>query len=280
MEIGISTASYFSKLQLEDAVLDIGAHGVPVCEVFFNSFSEYDPAFVEDLAKRIHRSNLRVFSVHPMSMQFEPQLFSVHPRQRDDAWHIFEQVLADGKRLGASHYVMHGPARLFGGVKNIGLTRIAPIFVELNALARQYGIQLTLENVSWCVFNEPEFGIRLLDAIGGDVLRFTLDIKQAVRSGYDPLDYIRAIGSQIVNVHLCDATQQEGDSVRYAMPGAGNYDFLKMFNELADVGYGGPAFIEVYSDMYRQIPELYDSYERMLAVSEKSSLGKAMKEAT
>ena len=30
MEIGISTASYFSKLQIEDAVLDMGAHGVPV----------------------------------------------------------------------------------------------------------------------------------------------------------------------------------------------------------------------------------------------------------
>ena len=26
MEIGISTASYFNKLQIEDAILDIGAH--------------------------------------------------------------------------------------------------------------------------------------------------------------------------------------------------------------------------------------------------------------
>ena len=274
MEIGISTASYFSKLQIEDAVLDMGAHGVPVCEVFLNSFSEYDPAFVELLDERIRRSNLRVFSIHPMSMQFEPQLFSVHPRQRDDAWRIFEQVLTDGKRLGASHYVMHGPARLFGGVKNIGLTRIAPILVELSVLARQYGIQLTLENVSWCVFNEPEFGVRLLDAIGGDALRFTLDIKQAVRSGHDPMEYIRAVGSRIVNVHLCDATQQENDAARYAMPGAGNYDFVQMFNELASFGYQGPAFIEVYSDMYRQIPELYESYERVLGLYAQSKLAK------
>lgn len=273
MEIGISTASYFSKLQLEDAVLDIGAHGVPICEVFFNSFSEYDPAFVELLQERFSRSNLRVFSVHPMSMQFEPQLFSIHPRQRDDAWRIFEQVLKDGNRLGASHYVMHGPARLFGGVKNIGLARIAPIFLELAALARQYDIQLTLENVSWCVFNEPEFGLRLLDAIGGDALRFTLDVKQAVRSGHDPVEYIQAVGSRIVNVHLCDATQQENGSARYAMPGAGEYDFLRMFNELARCGYQGPAFIEVYSDMYQAIPELYESYDRMLATNACSNFG-------
>lgn len=272
MEIGISTASYFSKLQLEDAILDINAHGVPLCEVFLNSFSEYDPSFVELLYERLNRSNLRVFSVHAMSMQFEPQLFSVHPRQRGDAWRIFEQVLMDGKRIGASHYVMHGPARLFGGVKNVGLTRIAPILVELCALAAQYGIQLTLENVSWCVFNEPEFGQRLLDAIGGDPLRFTLDVKQAVRSGHDPVEYIRAVGDRIVNVHLCDATQQEGGFARYDMPGAGQYDFVRMFNALADCGYQGPAFIEVYSDMYREIPELYESYDRVLALKARSAL--------
>ncbi|MCE5189046.1 MAG: sugar phosphate isomerase/epimerase [Eubacteriales bacterium] len=275
MDIGISTASYFSKMQLEDAVLDIGAHGVPLCEVFFNSFSEYDPVFVELLLDRLRRANLRVFSVHPMSMQFEPQLFSVHPRQRDDAWRIFEQVLIDGKRIGASHYVMHGPARLFGGVKNIGLTRIAPIFTELCTLAAQYGIQLTLENVSWCVFNEPEFGIRLLDAIGGDPLRFTLDVKQAVRSGFDPVDYVRAVGSRIVNVHLCDAMQQETGSARYAMPGFGQYDFPRMFHELALCGYSGPAFIEVYSDMYHEVPELYESYDRMKALCATSALGSA-----
>jgi len=273
MEIGLSTASYFSKMQIEDAVLDIGAHGVPLCEVFLNSFSEYDPMFIELLAERFASTNVRVFSMHPMIMQFEPQLFSVHPLQRDDAWKIFEQVLADGKRLGASHYVMHGPARLFGGVKNIGLTRIAPIFAELIALAAQYGNQLTLENVSWCLFNEPSFGLRLLDAMGGGPLRFTLDVKQEVRSGYDPLDYIHAVGSHIVNVHICDASPQENGVAKYEMPGFGHYDFVTMFNELAACGYSGPAFIEVYSDMYREIPELYESYARMQALCARSSLG-------
>jgi sugar phosphate isomerase/epimerase len=272
MEIGLSTASYFSKMQIEDAVLDIGAHGVSLCEVFLNSFSEYDPMFVELLAGRLSSAGLRVFSVHPMSTQFEPQLFSVHPRQRGDAWRIFEQVLADGKQIGASHYVMHGPARLFGGVKNIELSRIAPIFAELIALAAQYGIQLTLENVSWCLFNEPAFGPRLLDAMGGGPLCFTLDVKQAVRSGYDPLDYIRAVGSRIVNVHICDASPQANGVAKYEMPGFGHYDFVTMFNELAACGYRGPAFIEVYSDMYHEIPELYESYSRMQALCARSAL--------
>ena len=169
MEIGLSTASYFQKLQIEDAVLDIGTHGVSVCEVFLNTFSEYEPEFVELLAERLDRANVSVFSVHPMSMQFEPQLFSIHPRQREDALRLYEQVLGAGKRLGAHTYVMHGPARLFGGVKNIELFRIAPILLDLAERAQRFDIQLTLENVSWCVFNEPEFGVRLQELTQGAI---------------------------------------------------------------------------------------------------------------
>ena len=272
MEIGLSTASYFQKMQIEDAIPDIGAHGVPVCEVFLNTFCEYEPPFVELLAERLSAANVKVFSVHPMSMQFEPQLFSIHPRQRADALTIYERVLSAGKRLGARYYVMHGPARLFGGVKNIELARIAPIFVDLADRAAKYGIQLTLENVSWCVFNEPAFGARLQAMTGGEI-KHTLDVKQAVRSGFDPMDFIRAVGEHIVNVHLCDATRLPSGGVRYDMPGFGEYDFVGMLNLLGKKGYNGPAFIEVYSDMYAEIPVLYESLSRVQSIVSRSCFG-------
>ena len=273
MNIGLSTASYFQKMQIEDAIPDIGAHGVRVCEVFLNTFSEYEPAFVELLAERLDAAHVRAFSVHPMSMQFEPQLFSIHPRQREDALHLFERVLAAGKRLGAVCYVMHGPARLFGGVKNIELARVAPILIDLAACAAKFGIQLTLENVSWCVFNEPEFGARLQALTHGEI-KHTLDVKQAIRSGYDPMDYIRAVGEHIVNLHLCDATQLPAGGVRYVMPGFGEYDFVSMLNLLGEKGYTGPAFIEVYSDMYAEIPVLYESLARVNEIVSRSCYAK------
>ncbi len=263
MKIGISTASYFGKLQIEDAILDIGAHHVPICELFLNSFSEYEPEFIELLYERVHRAGVTVFSIHPMSMQFEPQLFSIHPRQRGDAWRLYETVLRGGKRLGASYYVMHGPAHLSGTAKNIDLERIAPIFADLSALAREYGIQLTLENVSWCVFHEPEYGARLLEKIGPETIGFTLDVKQSLRSGFDPVAFVDTVGDSIRNVHLCDATELGGGAVRYEMPGYGGYDFPALFRALGAHGYAGPAFIEVYSDMYSEIPQLYESLARV-----------------
>lgn len=266
MGIGISTASYFSKLQIEDAVLDIGAHGVRLCELFLNSLCEYEPAFIEMLSARVKQAGVTVFSVHPMSMQFEPQLFSVHPRQRADAWRIYESVLRAGQTLRASTYTMHGPAHLSGTARNLDLDRIAPIFRDLSALAREYGVALSLENVSWCAFREPAQGARLLERVGPENICFTLDVKQAIRSGFDPIAFVDLLGDSIRNVHLCDAVKPAGESVRYAMPGFGGYDFAALFAALEAHGYAGPAFIEVYSDMYDKIPTLYESYERICKI--------------
>ena len=161
LQIGISTASFFNRMTIEDAVLQLGAHGVPAAELFLNSFCEYEPAFTAMLAERARAANLRIHSVHPMSTQFEPQLFSLHPRQREDAFRIYERVLQAARTLGAACYVMHGAATLNGAAKNLELARIAPIFSELDEMARAYGVTLALENVSWCLFCTPSFGLRL-----------------------------------------------------------------------------------------------------------------------
>ena len=266
MEIGVSTASYFNKMQNEDAVLDIGAHGVRVCELFLNSFSEYEPDFIALLNERMARAKLRAYSIHPMGTQFEPQLFSLHPRQRGDAWKLYEKVLRCGKLLNASHYVMHGFASMSGTVRNVGLDRIGPILTDLAAMAKDYGVQLTVENVSWCMFSTPDFGVRLLDKIGGGKVKFTLDVKQSIRSGCTPLQFIDAVGDEIVNLHLCDAQVAADGGFQLRMPGEGNVDFAAVRDALAAHGYSGPAFIEVYSDMYAETQGIYLSLDRMKRV--------------
>lgn len=263
MMLGISTACYFQRLMVEDAVPDIGAHGVPLCELFLNSLSEYEPDFFSLLLDRINETGVHVYSVHPMSTQFEPQLFSIHPRQRTDAWALYERVLRGARKLGAKVYVMHGPVHLSGAAKNISLARIAPIFHELSEVAASYGITLALENVSWCAFRTPSFGRALRESLGDGALKYTLDVKQAIRAGCDPLDFVEAVGPDIVNVHLCDAVLDWSGRVSLRMPGLGGFDFTALRDALIRQGAETPAFIEVYSDMYTNASELYDSYARM-----------------
>lgn len=263
MRIGISTASYFNRMPIEDAILELGAQGVRICELFLNSFSEYTDEFSSFLAERVHQAGLTVYSVHPMSLQFEPQLFSAHPRQRADAFRMFEQILRSAARLHTTHYVMHGAAYLIGASKGLSMERIAPVFSELTALADSYGVTLTLENVSWGLFRTPQFGEELRSRVG-DALRYTLDVKQAVRSGYRPSDYIRAVGPCIENVHLCDFVRTE-TGCRWKLPLEGEFDFDGLFTELHAAGYRGPAFIEVYSDAYTDTTALYDCYRKLAA---------------
>jgi sugar phosphate isomerase/epimerase len=266
MELGISTACYFQKSMIEDTVLDIGAHGVPHCELFLNTISEYQPDFIALLADRLAMAGITPYSVHPMSTQYEPQLFSIHPRQRSDALALYERVLQGARKLGAKVYVMHGPVHLSGAAKNISLARLAPIFKVLGDIAAGYGITLALENVSWCVFCTPDFGRALRETLGAGRLKFTLDIKQAMRAGQDPLDFIEAVGPDIVNVHLCDAVLGQDGRINLRLPGYGAFDFAALRDALKRQGADCPAFIEVYSDMYEDTNELYDSYARMRTI--------------
>lgn len=260
MEIGISTASFFNKMYIEDAVTELGSHGVGLTELFLNTFSEYEPEFVDVLQDRLRAQGMRAYSVHPQSPQFEPQLFSIHPRQKQDAIAIYEKVLSAGERLGAQVYVMHGPATLNGAAKNMELERLAPLFRELSDRALQHGLTLALENVSWCICCKPEF-VTLLREATEDRMHFTLDIKQAVRSGHDPLQFLRAMGDHLVNVHLCDMEETEDHRWYWRMPGEGTFDFMALGKALRQMRYAGSAFVEVYSDMYRSMDELYSCWD-------------------
>ncbi|MEL7608222.1 MAG: sugar phosphate isomerase/epimerase [Bacillota bacterium] len=262
MKAGISTASFFARMQIEETPAAIARMGCDTVEVFLNTPSEYAPAFVEQLAERIEQRSLKVWSVHAMGTQFEPQLFSLHDRQRKDALKCFEAVLSAAKRLNAGMYVFHGPATMRGTVKNVQMERVGPITHDLCDMAAAYGVALAWENVSWCLFQTPSFAVRIRDAAKHDNLKFTLDIKQAARSGYSPFSYLKWMGDALLNVHLCDYCR-DGRKLRLMMPCQGEFNMDRLKCELTRMGYSGPVLVEVYSDLYCDLDELARCFERV-----------------
>ena len=261
MEVGVSTASIFNKAMVEDIPAMLSPMGVRTIEVFLNTYSEYRPDFVGLLRQRIDDAGLTVYSVHPMSNQFEAQLFSIHPRQKADAFAVYREALNAGRILGATHYVMHGSPHLGGTAKNLEMERITPVFAELLDIAAEYGITLCLENVSWCFFHAPAFGAELRARLQDHRLKFVLDIKQAVRSREDPFAFVEAVGEDMENWHLCDYAFDENGKLSLKMPGKGQCDFLALGKAMAEKGYRGPAFVEVYSDMYSDLEALKASFQ-------------------
>lgn len=259
MRIGISTASFYNHYMIEDLPALYAEWRVRYAEFFLNSLCEYEPDFITMLKQRTEENGVTVCSVHPMSSMFESQLFSLHPRQQQDAFRIYEKVLQAAKQLGSHRYCMHGAAHLSGAAKNLEIYRIAPVFDRLCDLADAYDVRLTLENVSWCFFREPGFALRLLEAMRSDSLHFTLDIKQAIRSGADPLSFVDALGTRIDAVHCCDCRVENG-TIQYLLPPYGGFDFKGMIDALKKKGFDGDVLMEVYSDMYGSDEELRDSF--------------------
>lgn len=247
MEIGISTASFFTKARTEEALLEIQKLGFKVCEVFLGTFSEYEESFIGQLLEV--KGDLRINSVHTLNQQFEPELFNPMKRTRDDCENILRKVCKGAGRLGARYYTFHGPAK-FKKVKYVlDYPAIGRRVEELCGFvsAESGGVtQLTYENVHWTYYNEPQF---ITEIAPYTEVCTCLDIKQAMQSGIDCYRYIDKMGNRLKNVHLCDYK----DNGRPALPGEGIFDFTKLFYTLIKTGYEGDCIIEVY-------PEDYDGY--------------------
>lgn len=254
MEIGISTASFFTKDTTEDALKILNDMKVKVCEVFLTTFSEYLPEFGELLVK--NKGNLRVHSVHTLNQQFEPELFNVMERTRRDAEFFIKQAAVVGGMLGAEYYTFHGPARLKKKPYVMNFDFLGPRCNQIDDILNETGngLKLTYENVHWAYYNYPEFFGELKKK---SRISACLDIKQAMQSGYSAYDYLDNIGDRLATVHLCDYNN-EG---KLCLPGKGTFDFVKLFKRLISDGFDGAALMEVYAGDYKSYDEILASYK-------------------
>lgn len=251
MDIGISTATFFLRRYNEDSISIIKGLGGKTCEVFLECPSEYTEEYGKLLLER--KGDLKVHSMHAVTMNYETELFNSFDRAYNDALKSFAGVLNIGKMLGARFYTMHGRARIKKGGDYDNFVKNGKRLEELSDFARNYDIQICLENVAWSLCNRPEFYreiVKHAPSIGA-----TLDVKQARISGYDYRDYLNAMGERIKTVHLSDV--DENGKIR--LPGVGIFDFEELFKRLKDVGFNGDMIIEVYKNDYGAESEITQS---------------------
>lgn len=225
--------------------------GIPVAEVFLTSFSEYGKEFAALLKER--KGNIKINSVHILNTQFEPQLFSSHPRVKADAYAWLEKVMNGIRVLDAPYYTFHGTARI-KRASRLGdrddFSKMIQGFAELTAFCKQRGVTLCLENVEWATYNRLGVFKILSDAIPD--LKGVLDIKQARISGYPYERYLEEMGNKLAYVHLSDIDENG----KLCLPGKGVFDFETLFKRLVNVGFDGALLIEAYTRDYGDEKEL------------------------
>lgn len=253
MRIGLSTATFFGKLPVEDSFSLAKEFGAQAIEVFLTTYSEYLPAFGETLAARTE--GLPIHSLHTLNSQFEPQLFHSVERTRHDAEAIFRMTLATAQKLGAKHYTFHGPARLKRKEYVFDFDSLGERMRGVCGIAEEYGVTVCYENVHWAYYYRPGYYRELKRRC--PAMLGTLDVKQAFQGGEDWREFLAEMGRDIATVHVCDYLP-DGRTVPI---GRGIFPFPELFRRLREEGIKAPVLVELYSGDYTDFSEVADSLD-------------------
>lgn len=253
IKVGISTATFFSRLVNEDAISLLEKWEIPVCEVFLNTYMEYEEDFINLLLSR--KKKIEVNSVHSLTNQFEPQLFNIAERTREDALRFYKKMLKAANMLGAKYYTFHGPAIFKVNQKVPQAEALSNTVNHLIDVADAYNVELSYENVHWAYYNSVGFFSKL--SALAPRLRGTLDIKQAMQSGIDYKLFLNEMGEKLSTVHICDYDANG----RLTIPSKGIFNYNELISRLMDINYKGCILLELYSKDYGELDEVYAAYE-------------------
>lgn len=252
MEIGLSSASFYPKVNTESSIALMKKLGFNIGELFLNSPSEYDEDFIKLLLEEKDKNSFKVNSIHGFSSSFEPFLFDSYKRRREDMFIYFKKICKAAKLLGAECYTFHGMRRQ--DLSFVEHKFIVEIYNKLVYTAMEEGVKLCQENVSWCMSADVKF-LKMIKEECQYPLYFTFDIKQSYKAKVEPEEYIDIMDSRIMNFHINDRDEEN----LCLLPGKGNVNYRNLFNKLNEKGYSGSGIIEVYSNNYLNYDELIDA---------------------
>lgn len=262
MQPGISTANLYPML-IEDSLSALKGLGASVTEIFVNTRSELEPAFVAEMRRRAEDAGVSVRSLHAYTSCFEPYLlFSLYERRFLDGLDVFRPLYRAAAELGADYVILHGDQVNGHLPENESIAR----FERLYDVGQEYGVTLLQENVVKFRASSPDF-VRAMRAQLGDKAQFTLDLKQCRRSGVDVFDMIDAMAGAIRHVHISDADATHD----CLMPGRGQEDFVAILKALKDTGFDEALIIELYRHNYDTLADFtggIDTLRRAIAETE------------
>lgn len=249
MVVGASTSNLYPMVT-EKALDGILSLGFSYVEVFLNTESEAEPAFVRELRHRADYAGARIVSVHPYISGAEPYLlFSAYERRFQDGLAIYRKLFSAAQALGARYVVMHGDKA--GGVlpEEQSIAR----FEQIYDLGQAYGVTLLQENVVRFRSSDNAY-LRAMRRQLGDKAGFVFDLKQCIRSGHAAREVIDAMGPALRHVHISDQDAAHD----CLMPGQGTNDYTALFRTLSGYGFNGTVMLELYRANFGRIEELQD----------------------
>ncbi len=254
MKVAVSTACFYPE-DTFSALRALVKAGVKDVEVFFNTDSEISTEGIEIIQDIISTSSVNICAIHPFYSAFEWfYFFSGYKGRVEDGIRLYRKVFEVANLLNVPIVTFHGEH------KNSTLDRHDgyKILKQLFDVASEYGVTLCQENVTRNKISTPE-EIYSVRKFFNDDIAFTIDMKQARRSGYSPLEMVEAAGSCLRHVHISSANV-ENDCVS---PNTTDPEVEKVIAYLNNIGYNGYMVIELYRNGFNSIQDLKLSYDNI-----------------
>jgi len=239
MNIGVSSACLY-PLETEESFLFLAKSGVKKTEIFFNGLSELKPNFIDELIDIKESYGVEITAIHPYASFSEPFLiFSEYYRRFIESKEIYNNYFDIANRLGAKYVTLHGDKIH----SKLSVEEYCERYLELFLLAKEKGVTLNQENVANFRSRDIEF-ISEMSKFLGDNISFTLDIKQCIRSGVNPLDMVKAMGNKINHIHISDHSY----SSDCLLPLNGGFNFKGFFEVMKAQKYSGNYILLVMTE--------------------------------
>ncbi len=228
IQVGLSSASVF-PLNVHDAFAvshDLGYDGVEVL-VTGNHLSQ-DPRKLNELSSRYDQP---ILAIHAPTLLLTQQVWG-------DAWSKIEMSAAMARDVGCDVVVVHPPFRWQGGY--------ATGFADgVKKIMDDYGVRIAVENMyPWRARGrEAKMYLPHWNPVPQPYEYVTWDFSHAAIANVDSLESIKALGSRLSHVHLCDGVDNGKDE--HLVPGRGTQPVAASMQHLRDSGWNGHVVVEV-----------------------------------
>ncbi|MBQ8724255.1 MAG: sugar phosphate isomerase/epimerase, partial [Oscillospiraceae bacterium] len=190
-------------------------------------------------------------ALHPFTGEMESMMFfSEYERRFNDMLDYYKHYFAAMDALGAKIFVLHG------GKSAGNISLYTDRFNRLSETAASFGVTVAQENVARFASRSLPFLENLKNQLG-DNAAFVLDVKQAVRSGENPLNMLKTLGSSVKHVHISDHGQY-GDCM---LLGSGNFQVKNFLQTLAKLSPDCSVMLELYRNAFGCTADLVQNYQ-------------------
>ena len=227
-------SSYYVDLSPEEAISELARHGVRHCELS-------DEHAKTLLGRGAPREVGQAFGAHAAAegvSVLQGHLWLACKICTDpDAVSVLTDWMTLFSAIGIRSAVLHCDrlADEKGITDQERLDRNVAVLRQLAPIARERGIVICLENLTWLY--RPEDFRYLLDAVDSPALGICLDTGHLNLVGGDQAAFIRAAGDRLRALHVAD---NEGKHDQHLMPyGRGTVDIAAVTAALSEIGYSG-----------------------------------------